>query len=160
MVIRGQVPLCQLQYESRGKAKCIPSHIRANYCNKNPIQLPIRCNGEASLGKREHTSVFNAKFCLYGTYIGPCITASIASSADHSYCALLLPIVLPHSMSSSIYPTVRPHLSDTGRWMADAEGKDGCKRLGTKEPLHCAPYVLLPCSRSPNNVLHSPNVID
>ena len=34
---------------------------------------------------KSHTSAFNVKFCLYGTYIEPYIMVSVAGSVGYSY---------------------------------------------------------------------------
>ena len=81
----------------------------------------------------------------------------MAGSAGHPYHVPSLPpcvpIVLPHSVSfiKRVCPTVRPCLSEADRWRE----KEQLLRLGMKDPLHCAAYVLLPRSCLPNNILHS-----
>jgi len=114
-------------------------------------------NNWASMSE-PHTRAFNVKFCLYGTYVGQYVAASMAGSwsVGHSHCTALLPphapIVLPHSVSFT--EQVRPHLSDTGRRSRKGDTdrwsrKGWLLRLGMDEPPHCAAYALLPCSCSP-----------
>jgi len=101
-----------------------------------------------------HTSTFNVKFCLYGTYDGMYIAASTAGSVSHLYRAPLLSPCAPPVLPSFIgHPAMGPHLRDADR----GRGKGRSLRLGMKDPPHCVTYVMLPRSLSSHNVLQSPS---
>jgi len=99
-----------------------------------------------------HTSAFNVEFCPY-----ICWTARDSQHGQLSWSLVSHTVTattcvhLPIAFHLQVCPTVRPCFSNADRW----RGKGRLLRLRMKQLLHCAAYVLLPCSCSPHNVLHS-----
>ena len=87
-----------------------------------------------------HTSVSNAEFCLYWSLVSCAVTATTCA-----FCSAPFRLLHQESMSNILSVTNR------------RRGKGQPLRLWTKEPSHCVAYALLPHSRSPHNVLHSPS---
>ena len=126
------------------------STVGFNACQLTVITTLSRTNW--AIMSKSHTSAFNVEFYLYDMCISDCTSQPaqwISCIACH-YCDHM-----HHSVSfiKQVCPTVRPHLNYTDRW----SGKGQLLRLRTKELPHCTTYALLPCSRSPHNVLQSPS---
>ena len=102
-----------------------------------------------------HTSAFDVEFCLYSMYGCTCIHWTVChgwlswSLVSRTITATMCSV----SFIKQVCSVVRPHLSDADR----GGGKGWPLSLGTNDPPHCTGYVLLPCLRSPHNVLHSPS---
>jgi len=81
---------------------------------------------------------------------------------DVNQLQFLICVVLGNRLISKMIHNPSPSNSGTPLewcWQRTRERKGRLLRLWMKEPPHCAAYVLLPCSRSPHNVLHSPSNI-
>jgi len=99
--------------------------------------LPVGCHYSvdyywASVSEN-HTSAFNVKFCLYGTYVGPYAMAGAAGAASpdsHSYCGPLLPplmysLTLEHICLMKSQNGVGQYRYTSWATLTDGVGKNG-----------------------------------